>query len=83
MNWDFTLEEWSWKECFFCFSVVSVPEGLGMTGFQCIPVLFHHLVCCHSAECCGGPEMTCFLLFFISKSISSVQASLESLQLEC
>ena len=50
---------------FCCVSVVSVPDGLVMTGFQCISVLYHLLLCCSSAEWCGGPVMTCFCSFFI------------------
>ena len=60
----FSLEEWSWNEQFCCFSVVCVPDGLVMTGFQCISVLYHLLLCCSSAECCGGPVMTCFFVVF-------------------
>ena len=43
---------------FCCVSMVSVPDGLVMTGFQCISVLYCLLLCCSSAECCGGPVMT-------------------------
>ena len=45
--------------------MVSVPDGLGMIGFQCMSVLYHRLLCCSSAECCGCLVMTCFSLFFL------------------
>ena len=53
------------RNVFWCFPVISAPGGPGMTGFLCISVLYHHLFCCGSAECCGGPVMTCFLVLFI------------------
>ena len=49
---------------FYCVSVVSVPDGLVKAHFLCISVLYHHLLCCSSAECSGGPVMTCLWSFF-------------------
>ena len=46
------------------FSVVSALDGPGMIGFLHISVLYHHPLCCGCAGCCGGPEMTCFSVFF-------------------
>ena len=50
---------------FCCLSVVSLPCGLLMACFECVSVLCCPLLCCGSAECCGGPVMACSGAVFI------------------
>ena len=61
LPWKYGLEMCS----FHHLSVVSLPCGLVMACIQCVSVLGHPLLCCGSAECCGGPVMACSGAVFI------------------